>query len=469
MRALACLMFCTAFLTNCAVGPKSGLPSVAGADSPWITPSAPGELDRQWWRALGDPLLDQLVAEATRENLDVREAEARLRESRANRDAAAARALPDLRASGSAGESQSSANGVFPIARIPGFERRYSLFDAGFDAAWELDLWGAVKSSVRGAEARRAGAEDQLADLRLQIIAETVRTYGELRGTQARLAALNAQVALQDEAAALVDRRVSAGESSALEAVQAGQRTRALAASVPGLEADVRARVYRLALIIGRPPEALTDRLLAPAPLPAPPALAATGLRSELLQRRPDVRAAAEALTAAGADVGVETANLFPRVSLVGSLGQQAKALGDITAGSSTRFQVGPSFSWPILSVGRIRAQIRAANARADAAAIAYERAVLTALSDSETAVNRYSAACRAREDREGSLQQAQAETSLILARYRAGEDDRQAWLQAGARQRAAEQQAITVRVEALTAYVSLTKALGGGWATAAR
>ena len=464
MRAVLALGLSLMILTSCALGPELKPPAVTGASGGWITSSAPGQVDGQWWQALHDPVLDAMVADATSHNLDLREAEARLGEARANRDAAAARALPDLNAKGSAAESQLSGNGQIPINRIPGFARRYSLFDGGFDASWEIDLWGGVRRATEAATARRTGAEAHVADVRLQIIAETARAYGQLRAAQARLANAGVDAALLAEIAALTDRRVASGDASGLEGAQARQHSDSSQAAVAGWDADVQGNIYRLSLLTGAAPEALVTVLTPVAPIPSPPAVVAMGLRSDILQRRADVRGALANLAAATADLGVEKTILFPRVSLVGSLGQQAKSLDDIASAASTRFQVGPSFSWPILSVGRIRAQIHAADARAEAAAIAYEKAVLSALSDSETAVNRYANAQATRDRREGALRQSVLVADLAERRYQAGEDDRIAWLQARSASLAVEQQAITAREGAVTNYVSLAKALGGGW-----
>ena len=192
--------------------------------------------------------------------------------------------------------------------------------------------------------------------------------------------------------------------------------------------------------------------------------LLAAGLRSDLLTRRPDVRAAQADLAAATADIGVATAELFPKLTLVGSLGQQSQSLSDIGSGGSTRFGIGPSFSWPIFAAGRIRAQIRGADARADAAGAAYEKAVLTALSDSETALNRYAATGTALAEREAALDAAQRSAGLAQKRFASGEDDRLAVLEAQSTATAAGLLAIAARADHLTAYVSLTKALGGGW-----
>jgi len=191
--------------------------------------------------------------------------------------------------------------------------------------------------------------------------------------------------------------------------------------------------------------------------------MVAAGIRSELLQRRPDVRAAEADLVAATADVGTETANLYPRFALAGNVGQQARSLGDLAESGSTRFGIGPSFSWPIFSFGRIRAQVRAAGARADASAAAYEKAVLGALADSETAANRYAAAMNARDARESALGEARAAAALAGQRFQRGEDDRIQMLEAHSAALQAELLALAARADAAAAYVGFTKALGGG------
>jgi NodT family efflux transporter outer membrane factor (OMF) lipoprotein len=424
---------------------------------------APGEVDAQWWKALHDPVLDGLVVEALAHNLDIVQAEARLREARANGDAARGRTAPQVNVTGSATEQQLSANGQIPINNIPGFDRRFSLFDAGIDASWELDLWGGVARSVDAANARAKASALRAEDTRLRIVAEVVRTYSELRAAQARGALLEREAALRTDIAALIDARFRAGESARSDVANARQRASAARAQIPQTDANARAAAYSLALITGRPPEALAALAASPAPLPTPPVLVPAGVRSELLLRRPDVRAAEADLAAATADIGVARASLYPRFSLVGSLGQQAQQPGDFLSGESTRFLIGPSFTWPIFSFGRIRAQIHAADSRADASAAAYEQAVLSALTDSETAANRYVAAVAARKDRETALEDASTAAGLALLRFDKGEDDRIQMLEARSASIQAEQAALAAQADATTAYVSFAKALGGG------
>ena len=446
----------------CTVGPDFKRPVVAGTDAGWQSPAAtPGPVEANWWRALGDPTLDTLVEAALANNLDLREAAARLREARAGRDAAAGRASPEVSARGSATQNRISGDGQLPVARIPQFSRDYALFDLGFDASWEIDLWGGTRRSIEGAQARAEAAELRAGDVRLQVIAEVVRSYADLRAAQARRTSVAAEAEVRRTVAGLAQRRYTGGEGTRIEAAQAAQRAATVRAALPQIVADASAAQARLALLTGRPPEAVT---LADAPLPLPPALVAAGIRSELLQRRPDVRAAQADLAAATADVGVETANLYPRFSLLGSLGRQSRNVEGLADGPTTRFSIGPSFSWPIFSAGRIRAQIRGSNARVDAAGARYEKAVLSALADSETALNRYAAARAEAETRDAVLAEAALVARLAERRWRAGEDDRLQALEAEAVRRSAEQAALAARAATLTSYAALSKALGGGW-----
>jgi NodT family efflux transporter outer membrane factor (OMF) lipoprotein len=460
-KALICLV--AAILGGCTVGPDYVRPKVGGTAGLWLAPVSLEAVDPQWWRALGDAQLDKLVADALAHNLDLRIAEARLQEARAISRAARGKTAPQLNATGSAAEQQVSENGLLPAKNIPGFQRRYSMFDAGLDASWELDLWGGVARSLQASDARAQATAIRAEDTRLRIIAEVVRTYVDLRNAQARGGLLSQEARLRDEIAGLMDQRFKGGESSRSDAENTHLRADNARAQLPESDASAHASAYSLALLTGRPPEALVKMAMTTAPLPLPPAIAGAGIRSELLQRRPDVRAAEADLVAATADIGVETANLYPRFSLTASVGQQARSVADLANSASTRFAIGPSFSWPIFSFGRIRAQIRAANARADASAAAYEKAILGALTDSETAANRFASSLIARISRERALGRARVAEQLAEQRFQRGEDDRIQMLEARSAALQAEQLALAANADAATAYVNFTKALGGG------
>lgn len=463
MRSLILSALPMLALLGCTVGPDYARPKPPGEEAAWLGQANGAPFDPSPWRSLGDPVLTALIDKALAANLDIAEAEGRLREARAMHEATVGRALPSVDASGSAQRQQVSENGQLPAANIPNFDRNYPLFDLGFDASWEIDLWGGTRRAIEASNRQVEAAGARASDVRLQIVAEVVRSYAMLRASQLSLASARDDAAAQAQIAGLVRQRYRAGEAARFDDSRADAQARTTAAALPGLDADIDAAAYSLALLTGQPPEALVPSLLHPAALPLPPENVAVGLRADVLRRRPDIRAAEADLAAATADIGVETANLFPRFSLTGSLGTQARKTGDLFASGSTRFQVGPSFSWPIFDAGRIRAQIRAADARADQAGARYTKAVLTALSDSETAINRYAATLATVRERDAA--RAGSATSLDLARqrYRAGEDDLLSLLDAQSTYSGADRAAVQARQQALEAYAALVKALGGG------
>jgi NodT family efflux transporter outer membrane factor (OMF) lipoprotein len=450
-------------LSGCTVGPNYERPETM-VDESWLTPVSDAEIDAKWWTALGDPLLDDLVASAIAGNKDLAEAGARLREARANRDAASGRASPQIGALATSTENRLSENGLLPVGKVPDLGPELSLYDVGFDASWELDLWGGTRRAIESAEARAQAADEAWRRVLIQIVAEVVRTYIDLRASQALALAATAEADAQGAIAALVAERVRVGVASRVDLQRAEAQARSAAAAVPAIESDAVSAAYRLALLLGRPPEDLMDILARPVALPAPPAAVSAGLRSDILRRRPDVRQAERELAAYTADIGVATAELFPRLSLLGGIGFQAREPTDLLSASSLRFLAGPSLRWPIFSGGRIRAQIRAANARSEAALIRYERAVLTALSDSETALNRQSAAARTRVEREEARAVAAEAVALARARYRSGEDDLIALLATQAAFSASDRQTIQASGAELIQVAALYKALGGGW-----
>lgn len=451
-------------LAACAVGPDYRQPPVVASASAWTEPANPDAVDTRWWQTLGDPVLTGLVDMAVRRNLDVRIADAQLLEARASRDAAVGRRLPQVDLSGAVTKNEQSGNGVFPFSRIPGVDRRYGLYDAGFDASWEIDLWGRAARDVQAAGARAQAAVEARRGVLLQTIAEVVRAYVDLRGAQARLASVTQDADARAKVADLVAQRFRGGEASRFDQARAEAQARTTQALIPGVRSSVRTAAYQLALLTGQPPEAMIALADQAADLPPPPPMVGVGLRSDLLRRRPDVRRAERDLAAATADVGIATADLFPRITLMGALGQQSRTAGDFTSGGSTRFQVGPSLSWPILNFGRVHAQVRAADARSQAAASRYEQSVLGALSDSEIALNRYAAAGAERREREAARLQSAMALDLARQRYRAGEDDLLVLLDAQSAYSQSEQAALMARAAELDALASLYKALGGGW-----
>ncbi|WP_353226431.1 efflux transporter outer membrane subunit [Novosphingobium sp.] len=448
----------------CTVGPDYHRPVVAGDTAAWLARADPAPADAAPWQALHDPVLNDLIDRALTANPDSVEAQARLREARAQLGVARAATLPRASLNGSAQQTQTSLNGQFPAASIPHYVRDFSLYDAGFDASWEVDLWGGQARAVQSARAQIAAAQARAQGVGLQTVAEVMRAYAQLRGNQALLAAARADADAQGRAAQLIHQRYQAGEAAAFDDSRARETARTAQAPIAGLDADARAAAFTLALLTGRPPEAVTDLIDAPAALPVLPANLAVGARADMLRRRPDVRAAEADLAAATAMIGVETANLYPRLTLSGSVDAQARNPGDLVSGNSIGFGVGPRLSWALFDAGRVHAQIRGANARADQAAARYTRAVLNALADSETAINRYAAWQATLAERDAALAASRQSLDLARQRYTAGEDDLVVLLQAQSAFSNATRGAAQAHQAAFESYAALVKALGGGW-----
>ncbi|MGE5722018.1 MAG: efflux transporter outer membrane subunit [Sphingomonadales bacterium] len=454
-----------AALPGCTVGPDYHRPDAPGAVSAeWQEPGTPGPVDLAWWENFRDPQLSALVKRALAGSPDLAEARARLAEARANRDAAAGGRLPAVTAKGSATENVLSKNGQLPVGQIPGISRSLGLFDIGFDASWEIDLWGRRTRQVEAADARSQAAEFGRRDVMLTLIAEVARNYFDLRSAQAEAANARATAAADAELVRLSALRLRAGEISQLDQDRVEAVARASAAAVPDADARAAAAAYRIAALVGAAPEEVAPGLLAPASLPQSPETILVGVRSELLTRRPDIGRAERELAAATADIGVAKADLFPRFSLLGGIGQQARTPGDLFSGASTRLQIGPSFSWPIFEGGTIRAQIRAADARTDAAAARYEKAVVGALADSESAINRFLNARARLAEAEASLEREAAAFALAQRRADAGEDDRLVLARARQTLIAGQQRRDQAVAAADQAAVALYKSLGGGW-----
>ncbi|MGE4410674.1 MAG: efflux transporter outer membrane subunit [Sphingobium sp.] len=452
-------------LTGCTVGPDYHRPE-ATASSQWIEQETPGTLETAWWNRFDDPLLTKLVEGAIAESPTAREAIARVMEARAGEAAVRGSALPAVQASGEAVRTRLSENGELPLKSlqsIPGFQREFSLFDAGFDASWELDLWGQKRREKEAAHARVQAAEAGEREAKLMLAGEIARAYIEMR--QAQAAETDARTVAEADAqiARLTALLAHAGEAAPMESERAAATAGQSRDRLVQAETLAKSAAYRVAALAGRPPEELIAELTAPAPIPSAPDAIVTGLRSDLLRRRPDVAVAERQLAAATADIGVAKGDLFPHFSLIGGIGQQARNAGDLTSGDSTRFVIGPTFSWPVFAGGRVRAGIRAANARAQAAAARYDQATITALADSESAINRFLKARERAETTGTALNDEQAAFTRTQALATRGEIDRLMLEQARKALVQARNIDTAARAEQALAAAALFKALGGG------
>ena len=457
-------LFLALLATACTtVGPDYAAPTQEIADA-WVEPVDARPIDPAWWRSFDDPILVELIEQAIAGSPDVAEARARLREARANRDAVLGRAAPQGEVSGSATQNRISENGQIPAGDIPGFDTTFSLFDLGFDASWELDFWGRRVREGQAAEARVDAAAAGVDQALVVLTAEVARSYLDLRAAQAEITAAEDRGSALGELERLTVMRFEAGIARASEAERAGADTQGSREAIAQASAQAAAAAYRIAALLGAVPESVVPGLLAKRPVPRAPETILAGLRSDLLRRRPDVRQAERDLAATSADIGVATADLFPRFSLLGSIGTQSRAAQDIFDDGSLRFIIGPQFSWPIFSGGQVRAGIRAADARADGAAARYERAVAEALADSESAINRYLRAQEAQTAALAALANQRAAFALAERRFDAGEDNRLVLERARIELVEAQRRATARAADASLAAVSTYKALGGAW-----
>jgi len=466
-----------ALLAGCTVGPNYGAPAIstperyaeAGAES---SSASDSEL-AGWWGGFGDPQLSDLVNRALAQNLDVEMAAARIREARARERVAGAAGLPQVDAQGSVTRQRISENAIPapPGAggvgsggsgfALPGQE--FTTWRAGFDASWELDLFGKTRRSVEAARARTGAAIWNRRDLQVTIAAEVVSTYVTLRTLQQRIANAEAELARQQRFEQLVAARTRGGLVTGQDLAQQSSERSAAAAAIPALNAEAEAQIHALGVLTGETPETLIGQLAQPRALPSPPGIPA-GLPSDLLRRRPDIRAAERELAASTADIGVAVADLYPRFSLTAAPALVSTALASLLEWGSRSFTLSAALDWPIFNGGRTRASIAVANARQEQSLIAYRKSVLTALRDVEDSLSRTEGDRNQLARLEEALGSAQRAEDLARTRYRGGLVTLSDVLIAQGRRLSLENQMIETKGALARDTVGLFKALGGGW-----
>ena len=455
-----------AMLGACAaVGPDyAGAPPVAAdaakaprfaRDTVATAPAAPATA--AWWRSLDDATLDGLVEQALRSSPTLHAAEARLRAARASLNEQEAKRRP----SGSA-----SALGL-GLWQAPGTDESSSahLYSLGFDASWELDLFGGTRRAVESASAQAQAVRADLADAQVSLTAEVAQAYVALRSQQRRLALLRDTTTLDTQGIALMQQRLARGVSTADDLEQHKAQGEATQASVADVLAQISASLDRLALLTGQAPGVLDAQLAAPPPrLPSLPQDLRIGDPADMLKRRPDIRAAERRLASSSAQIGQQTANYFPKISLLGDIGFAGARIGKLLSGDSLSLIAVPYLSWNVLDFGRTAAAVRQAEAGRDEAVANYESAVLGALQDANTSLAQYG---QQRQVLQRLLaQQASAERTLGLEQQRrqAGVVGQLDFLDARRNDINARLKALDGEANLLKDFVALQKSLGLGW-----
>ena len=400
-RARSAWVALTLLAGGCAVGPNYQRPDLP-VSSAWTEAEEPAIAARaaelaRWWSVFNDPLLNSLVERAVHSNLDLRLAEARIREARATRAVTAAGAWPTADISGSYSRNRASQNALGSptqgAAGAPpsGADLDNSLYRAGFDAGWEIDVFGGVRRGVEAADARIEASVEDRRDTLVTLLGDVAKNYIDLRGFQRRLAVARANLKAQQETLDLTKVRFQAGLANDLDVAQAEAQANTTAAQIPTLESALKQATHRLGVLLGLDPGALGSELANEAPIPSLPSEVLVGLPSELLRRRPDIRRAERQLAAATAEIGAATADLFPKFSLTGTAGLQSVSASDWFTGRSRFWSIGPTISWPIFDAGKIRANIEIRNAQQEQALRQYEKTILGALEDVENSLVNYS------------------------------------------------------------------------------
>jgi len=458
------LLLCGAALSGCAVGPDYSAPGIAlptawsSAKPPRTQPPVP-QLSA-WWRRLNDPLLNRLIDEAVQGNRDVASAKARIREARATRRQAIGALFPTLDGSGSATRNQVSgtSNGGAEATST------YNQFQAGFDASWELDIFGANR---RNAEATTYGvdaAEDDLRATLLTLIGDVTTNYAQARGYQARIALARRTAASQRQTAALTQRKFDAGSASAVDVAKAAAQAASTEANIPTFEISYAESVHRLGVLLGREPSALTSLLAVVKPIPAPRLPLPKGIPADVLVLRPDVRKAERQLAQYTALIGKAEAALYPSVSLTGSVSTTALKVGDLGKNSTIGWSFGPTLSVPIFNGGKLRAAVEISEAQRDQYYVAWQSAVLSALEDVENAI----VSLAQQRKRVGNLTESARRygeaARLSRSLYETGSSSFLDVLDAERSLYTAEDTLLDTKVSVVTSYISLAKGLGGGW-----
>lgn len=489
-------------LAGCSVGPDWHTPRFfspaswfASRPKPAPLPSepVPEPVDPHWWNVFHDAELTSLEDRVAAANLNVRISTIRLAESRSQRQITGADQFPTLQADSSYTREKPSQKGVLSLfsagggtsfgsqggqasgmagrtGGIPNFSgigQPFNLWQYGFDASWELDLWGRVRREVESADASVEASADARRNALLSVLAEVARDYVQLRGIQAQIDIANRNIATAQQSLDLTQARFRGGLTTELDVANAATQLSSNQAQVPQLEQQEAAQINALSFLLGEAPGALRAELETPRAVPPIPPRVPIGVPSELARRRPDIRQAEAQLHAATADIGVAVADFYPRITLDGSIGLQALKFKDLGNWAARQYGLGPTISLPIFEGGRLRATLELRRVEQQEAALNYQQTVLQAWHDVDNALTAYAAEQRRRD----ALTRAVADSARALAlaqeRYRQGVADFLNVLDAERAVLQAQQQLADSTTTASSNLVQLYKALGGGWETA--
>jgi outer membrane protein, multidrug efflux system len=459
-KRLLALALLTA-LTGCAAVGPTYTPPTTNTAAAFVNAIAPSqEPSAEFWKRFNDTTLNQLMDDALKANTDVRIAMANLREARANRQGIDVGSLPGIGASGSAQRN------VNPQTQAPGSrsDRTGNSLSAGVDANWEINFFGRVDRARDEATANVDAAEAGIAAAQVIVTGELARNYFELRGLQNELTLLQSAIRNQEETVKIVEARLEAGRGTALDTARASALLASTRAGAPAIEAAIGRAAYRIAVLCGKQPQAMQTLIASSQALPTFEPVDGIGTPESLLRRRPDIRIAERQIAASIARVGYTHTDLFPKVNISGLLGLNAATVSGLVEGAAFRYSLGASIVYNLFDFGLVRTRIAAADARAEAALVSYEKTVLLALEETENALLQYSRNAKQTEALFSATKNSEQAAKLARIRFDAGYTDFLAVLDAERQLIADQDRFAQSQTASATSLIAIYKALGGGW-----
>jgi NodT family efflux transporter outer membrane factor (OMF) lipoprotein len=466
VSAAACM------LAACTVGPDyRGAPAVApeaaSAATFVRTPAkdfVPAPAPDAWWLALNDPQLNALIDAAFAHNPDLRAAQARLRESRAQLQQQRANELPKVSAAAATVRTSAPNLGAFSSQLGSSGSGPLEFYTAGFDASWEIDLFGGTRRAIEAASDEADAVNADLADAQVSLAAEVAQAYIDLRDQQQRMAIAQRTAELQQQMLTLTEQRRAGGTAAEVDVERLTTQVENTRSTITPLASQIEISLDQLAVLTGKAPGALDAELAAPQPLPAMPASVPVTDPSTMLAQRPDIRAAERRLASSNAQIGEHIADFLPKLTLFGDLGFTAADPGHLMRKSNFSWVGAPYLQWNVLDFGRTLGAVHGAEASRDEAEARYEKAVLAALQDANASLSRYGY----QREHLATLQQvqssAQRSAMLMRERYRAGTSSLVDLLDTQRVEFLSQQDVVAGQAELLKDFVSLQKSLGLGW-----
>ncbi len=448
-------------LMGCAAVGPDYKPAEIAMDKAWHSETAKGLTRKgnpsdtaQWWDNFNDPVLSELIAKARENNLDLKEAKARIREARAQKGVTRAQGLPAVDGTGAVSRSGGSQEGQ-------GTATNYT---AGFDAGWELDVFGGVRRSKEASEASLRMSVEDLGDVMVSLLAETALNYIDARTLQKRLAVAEADLESRQETWNLLRSQYDAGLIAELDVVQARTSLESARSKIPALQTSLDAALNRIAVLLGQRPGELHAMLDSQSPIPVSSTELAVGVPADTLRNRPDIRMAEQEVALRTAQVGVATADLYPKFTLLGAIGLESLSAKDFLTAPTRTWSLGPSFSWKIFDAGAVRQTIEVQSALQEQALIQYQSSILAALEEVENALFAYARELELQKTLTDGMEAAEQALKLAQDQYASGLGDFSDVLEARRSLLTFENDLAQSRGTLASDLVRLYKVLGGGW-----